>query len=110
MPSLRPIRSLVSIVRFDQLQGLLYNITANKLNVACFRFVVDHPDFFQLWEMGVVKRNLNALSMFIGNPLYIFISIHVCNAVYERVVIQCLLRCAVQGINNSASLFVRYYR
>ncbi len=59
------IQSLVGVVRLDQCQEILFQLTANKLNVARFTLVVDYPGLRQFWEMGVVQSDPDALSMFV---------------------------------------------
>ena len=80
------ILSLVGGVRLDQRQDILFQFTANKLDEPRLGLVVDYPELLQFWEMGVVKRDPDALAMFIGCSLSVFVSNPVCNSVYERIV------------------------
>nr|WP_172404558.1 hypothetical protein [Halorubrum lacusprofundi] len=105
-----PSHSLRGIVRFDQRQDLLFQFTANKLDVACFCLVVDYLGFLEFGEMGMVKSDPNTPSVFVGLPFWVFISNLVCNVIYERIVFQSLRRRAVQCVEDSSSMFVRYCR
>lgn len=84
--------SVVSLVWFDQRQNLLLQFTAHKLDVARFSLVVDYPSIVQFWEMGMVKDDAGALSMFVGYSLRVIVPNPVCNALHERIVFQCLIR------------------
>ncbi len=44
----------------------------------------------------MVKCDPDALSVFVGCSLCVFVSNPVCNAVYERIVLQCLTGSVVQ--------------
>lgn len=83
-------------MRPDQCQEILFQFAANKLDVPRFSLVVDYPDFFQFWEMGMVKCDSDALSMFVRFPHCVFVSNPLCNAVNERIESQCLVGCTVQ--------------
>ncbi|ELY94615.1 hypothetical protein C483_02750 [Natrialba hulunbeirensis JCM 10989] len=101
-------RSLANIVRFDQTQNLLLQFTANKLDVPCFSLIADYLSLLQFWKMSVVKCDSNALSVFVQLPLCVFVPNLVCNALYKRIVFQCLLRSVDHCVEDGASVFVRY--
>jgi len=77
----------VAVVRLDQRQNLLFQCTANKLDVARVSLVVDYPSLGQFWEMGMVKGDSDALSIFVGYSIGVFIPNPVCNAIDERIVV-----------------------
>lgn len=102
--------SLVAVVRLDQCQQFLFELTANKLDVARFCFVVDYPYLVQFWEMSVVKLDPDALSVFVRFSLRVFVANSVCYVVYERLVFQCTIGSTVQCVDDGPSVFVRYCR
>ena len=71
--------------RVDQRQNLLLQCTANKLDLARVSLVVDYPSLGQFWEMGMVKGDSDALSMFVGYSIDVFVPNPICNAIDERI-------------------------
>nr|WP_227355875.1 hypothetical protein [Haladaptatus salinisoli] len=100
----------MDVIQFDQRQEISFQFTANELDVTRFSLVVDYSSLLQFWEMGMVKCDPDALSLFVGHPFRIFVSNPVCNAIYERIVCQCFVGCIVHCVEDGASMFVRYYR
>ena len=92
----RTQRSLVAVVRLDQRQELPFEFTPDELDVARVGLAVDHPGLLQFREVGMVEGDPDASSMVVGCSRRVFVPNPLCNAVYERVVRQRFIGCAVQ--------------